>query len=138
VFVADHGHAAPTSVDPVSSKFYHIPLLFFGEPIKESYRGKRMDVVGSQADIAGTLIYQMKGDASRYPWSKDLMNPNVPQFAFHTVVRGFGWVTPKGNFTWSMDLKLKIEDTYTPKDSKQEISNGTMFLSSIYEAYKLL
>jgi hypothetical protein len=66
------------------------------------------------------------------------MNPNVPQFAFHTVVRGFGWVTPKGNFTWSMDLKLKIEDTYTPKDSKQEISNGTMFLSSIYEAYKLL
>ena len=138
VFVADHGHAAPTSVDPVSSKFYHIPLLFFGEPIKESFRGKRMNVVGSQADIAGTLIYQMKGDPSRYPWSKDLMNPKVPQFAFHTVVRGFGWVTPKGNFTWSMDLKLKFEDTFAPKDSKKEIQNGNMFLSSIYEAYKRL
>ncbi|MDH4472834.1 MAG: sulfatase-like hydrolase/transferase [Fluviicola sp.] len=138
VIVADHGHASPTLTDPGVAKFYHIPLLFFGEPIKESYRGKRMNVVGSQADIAATLIYQMKGDASRYPWSKDLMNPKVPQFAFYSIIRGYGWVTPKGNFTWSFDQQRITENTFTPEDSKRELNNCNWFLSAIYEDYKQL
>lgn len=138
VFVADHGHATANVVNPQLSQFYRIPLLFFGEPIKKSFRGKRNNVVGSQADIAATLIYQMRGDASRYPWSKDLMNPNVPQFAFHTVIRGYGWVTPKGNYTWSFDLKSKLEDNFNPQTSKKEIQNCNMFLSRIYEYYKQL
>lgn len=138
VFVADHGHASPTLIDPGVARFYHIPLLFYGEPIKDSYRGKRMDVVGSQADIAATLIHQMKGDASRYPWSKDLMNPKVPQFAFYSIIRGYGWVTPKGNLTWSFDQKAITENTFTPEDSKRELQNCHWFLSSIYEDYKQL
>lgn len=138
VFVADHGHASPTLTDPGVAKFYHIPLLFYGEPIKDIYRGKRMDVVGSQADIAATLIHQMKGDASRYPWSKDLMNPKVPQFAFYSIIRGYGWVTPKGNLTWSFDQKAITENTFTPEDSKRELKNCHWFLSAIYEDYKQL
>lgn len=138
VLVADHGHASPTLTDPGVAKFYHIPLLFFGEPIKESYRGKRMDVIGSQADIAATLMHQMKGDASRYPWSKDLMNPKVPQFAFYSIIRGYGWVTPKGNFTWSFDQQRITENTFTPEDSKRELTNCNWFLSAIYEDYKRL
>lgn len=138
VFVADHGHATPTTVDPGSGKFYHIPLLFYGEPIKKAYRGKRMDVVGSQADIAATLITQLKGDATRYPWSKDLMNPNVPQFAFHSIIRGYGWITPKGNVTYYMEQKVKGEDTFTPADSKKELKNCHFFLTAIYEDYKKL
>ncbi len=138
VFVADHGHATPTTVDPGASKFYHIPLLFFGEPIKEAYRGKRMNVVGSQSDIAATLLTQMKGDPSRYPWSKDLMNPKVPQFAFHSIIRGYGWITPKGSLAWYMEQKIKGEVTYKPEDFKLELKNCNWFLSSIYEDYKNL
>jgi phosphoglycerol transferase MdoB-like AlkP superfamily enzyme len=138
VFVADHGHASPTMIDPGSYKFYHIPLLFYGEPIKESYRGKRMDVVGSQADIAATLIKQMNGDPSSYPFSKDLMNPKVPQFAFYSIIRGYGWVTPKGNFTWSFDKQAITENTLTPEVSDREIKNCNWFLSVIYEHYKQL
>jgi len=138
VFVADHGHATPTTVDPGSGKFYHIPLLFFGEPVKQAYRGKRMDVVGSQADIAATIITQLKGDASRYPWSKDLMNPKVPQFAFHSIIRGYGWITPKGNVTYYMEQKVKGEDTFSPEDSKKELKNCHYFLTAIYEDYKRL
>lgn len=139
VFVADHGHATPTTVDPSSGKFYHIPLLFFGEPIKKEYRGKRVNVVGSQSDIAATLIYQMKGNTSRYPWSKDLMNPKVPQFAFHATIGGYGWVTPKGNLTRHMESKKIIEDTYTSNAlSKKELKRCHWFLSVLYEEYKQL
>lgn len=138
VFVADHGHATPTTVDPGAGKFYHIPLLFYGEAIKEEYRGKRMNVTGSQADIATTLIYQMKGEIQRYPWSKDLMNPDVPQFAFHSVIRGYGWITPKGSLTWYMEQKIMGENTFPQEDTQKELKNCHWFLSAIYEDYKQL
>lgn len=139
VFVADHGHATPTTVDPGSGKFYHIPLLFFGEPIKKEYRGKQMKVIGSQADIAATLITQMKGDASRYPFSKDLMNPKVPQFAFHTTIGGYGWVTPKGNLIWQMVAKKVTENTYKSTAVKnKELAYCKWFLSVLYEDFEQL
>jgi phosphoglycerol transferase MdoB-like AlkP superfamily enzyme len=138
VFVADHGHATPTTVDPGSGKFYHVPLLFFGEPIKKEFRGKRIKKVGSQSDIASTLVYQMKGDISRYPYSKDLMNPKSPEFAFHCIIRGYGWVTKKGNFTYYMEQKNLGDNTYDAKTLKKEQKNCAYFLSTVYQDYKKL
>ncbi|WP_430406588.1 LTA synthase family protein [Fluviicola sp.] len=138
VFVADHGHGSPGMTEPVYGKFYHVPLLFYGEPIKKSYRGKRMDVIGSQADIAATLIYQMKGKPARYPYSKDLMNPKVPEFAFHAIIRGYGWGTDKGNFTYNMEQKIIYDNTYSKKDFKRERLNCSYFLNTLYEDYKKL
>ncbi len=138
VFVSDHGHPTPTTDNPSFGKFYHIPLLFFGEPIKKEYRGKRMNVVGSQADVAATLLYQMNGDISRYPWSKDLMNPKVPQFAFHAILRGYGWVTPKGNFTYLMEQNKNVDDTYQPGDLARETRRCHYFLTALYNDYKKL
>jgi phosphoglycerol transferase MdoB-like AlkP superfamily enzyme len=138
VFVSDHGHATPTIADPGRGLFYHVPLLFFGEPIKKSYRGKRLSTVGSQSDIAATLLYQMNGDCSRYPWSKDLMNPKVPQFAFHAIINGYGWVTPKGNFAYHMEQKTNVDDTYKPGDLSKEVQNCHYFLTSLYNNYKEL
>lgn len=138
VFVADHGHASPTTVDPGSGKFYHVPLLFYGEPIKKAYRGKRINSVGSQADIAATLLYQMKGDPSRYPYSKDLMNPKVPQFAFHAIIRGYGWASEKGNFTYYMEQKVQGDNTYSPMEFKKAEKNCAYFLNTLYSDYKKL
>lgn len=138
VFVADHGHASPGMVDPGRGKFYHVPLLFYGEPIKKAYRGKRINTVGSQADIAATLIYQMKGKPARYPYSKDLMNPKVPQFAFHSIIRGYGWGTDKGNFTYYMEQKIVGDNTYSESDFKREQLNCSYFLNTLYEDYKKL
>ena len=138
VFVADHGHATPTVNDPGRGDFYHVPLLFFGEPIKKEFRGKRISTVGSQSDIAATLLYQMNGDCTRYPWSKDLMNPKVPQFAFHAIIPGYGWVTPEGNFTYYMEDKRYGDNSYKPGDLNREITRCHYFLTSLYNYYKEL
>lgn len=138
VLVADHGHASPYVSNPTSSESFRIPLLFFGEPLKDSVRGKIVDVVGSQADIATTLLNQMDLDTDGYAWSKDLLNPNVPEFALHTVIRGFGWVTPKGNFTYHMDLENYLEQSYSPEDLKRERKRCDAFMQSFYADYKAL
>jgi phosphoglycerol transferase MdoB-like AlkP superfamily enzyme len=115
VIVADHGHASPYVTDPNDSEFYRIPLLLYGPALKDSARGMVVDKLGSQADIARTLLYQMKVDMEdNYPWSKDLLNPNTPEFALHTTTRGFGWVTPKGKFTFHLDYQRYIVNTFDP------------------------
>ena len=97
-----------------------------------------MDNIGSQADVAATILYQMGGDLSRYPWSKDLLNPNVSQFALHTINRGYGWISSKGNIVYHMDTKVYLENTYLPQDQKKEITMCHSFLSEFYRNYKSL
>lgn len=137
VFVADHGHAAPSMVDPNSNGFYRIPLLFYGEPLKEAYRGIKMDNIGSQADIAVTLLNQMDGDITSYPWSKDLLNSQVPEFALHTIIRGYGWVTDQGRFSYQMDMEEFLINSFG-ENQKTEVKKGQAFLTEIYQAYKEL
>ena len=138
VFIADHGHAAPGTNSPHLNAFYRIPLLLWGNVLKKEYRGVKIDKVGSQCDLAATLLTQMEGDASTYPWSKDLLNPNVNQFALHTIIRGYGWVTNKGAAAYQMDLKQYVDESF-PKDVfEQEMKKGEALLTEIYAAYKEL
>lgn len=138
VFVADHGHPAPDVTNPSSSIYNHIPLLFWGNAIKTEYRGKRMDNLGSQSDIAATLLYQLGGSYEAYPWSKDLMNPNVPEFALHTITRGYGWITPKGNMTYEMQSGVFVEDNFPKNVRFKEHQNCFAFLTEVYQYYKEL
>ena len=138
IFVADHGHATPTVSNPSSSIYNHIPLLFWGNVITPEYRGKRMSVLGSQADMVATLLYQMKIPSDAYPWSKDLMNPAVPEFALHTINRGYGWITPQGNMTYEMQSKYFVEDTFPAEIREKQHENCFAFLTEVYRYYKEL
>lgn len=138
VLVADHGHASPALQNPNLGGYFHVPLLFFGEPIQSIYRGKKITKLGSQADIVRTLLYQMEGDFEQYIWSKDLLNPASPEFALHTINRGYGWITPDGNFSYHMDAKNYPDLTYSNVQLKQEEKRCHSFMSLMYNAYKKL
>ena len=138
IFVADHGHGTPFNESPHVGPFFRIPLLFWGEVIKAEYRKKKINTLGSQSDIAATLLYQLGMDSKNYPWSKDLMNPNVPEFALHTINKGYGWVTPKGNMTFQMQSNIYVEDLFDPKNRKAEIKKGNALLNEVYRYYKKL
>jgi phosphoglycerol transferase MdoB-like AlkP superfamily enzyme len=136
IIVADHGHASPNLENPNLGGYFHIPMLIIGEPLKMEYRGKRITTLGSQADIARTLLYQMGGDYKRYTWSKDLLNPNCPQFALHTINRGFGWITNQGNFSFNMDAKSYPEKNFGAEDLQNERNRCHSYMSLIYNEYK--
>lgn len=139
VIVADHGHASPYISNPSDSEFYRIPLLLYGPALKDSAKGMVVEKVGSQADIARTLLYQMKVDMDGdYPWSKDLLNPNVPEFALHNATRGFGWVTPKGQFTFHLDYQKYIVNTFAPDVLEKERERCNAFMQLLYEQYEEL
>lgn len=138
IFVADHGRSTNGQQNPSSTSFNRIPLLIYGNPLKDEYRGKIIHKIGSQVDIVRTLLYQMGGDFERYRWSKDLMNPNAPEFALHTINRGYGWITPKGNFTYQMENKRFVENTFSKVELKKEFLTCQVLLALIYEEFKKL
>jgi phosphoglycerol transferase MdoB-like AlkP superfamily enzyme len=138
VLVADHGHPALEIANPSVGAYFRIPLLFYGEPLKKEFKGKRIETLGSQADIVRTLLYQLGGDYQRYKWSKDLLNPACPQFALHTINRGYGWVTKKGNFSYQMDAKTYTDLNYDTLTLPIEQKRCHSFMSLLYDEYKNL
>lgn len=138
VLVADHGHASNKLQNPSLTGYFHVPLLIVGEPLKEAFKGKKIEQLGSQTDIVRTLLYQMGGDFERYEWAKDLLNPKAPQFALHTINRGYGWVTPAGGFTYHMDGKQYLDNTYSPAELDKQRKRCEAMMALIYENYKAL
>ncbi len=96
ILVADHSHGTPKDYPYESPEFYHIPLLFYGSALKEEFRGVKNNRLGSQTDIASTLLHQLGYSDSLYRWSKNLMNPYTSQFAFYTFDVGFGFADTSG------------------------------------------
>lgn len=105
VFVADHGHPLP-GYDPNDrpSKF-HIPLIFSGGAL--SSKGK-INTIGSQTDIATTLLDQLHLSTQKFKWGKDLLDSAAKPFAFYCFNNGFGFVTPGGTETMDNVSKKPI------------------------------
>jgi len=132
VFVADHGHAVPGIEWPYSTKFFRIPILIYGEPILKAARGKKVSVIGSQVDLAATLLHQLRMDNRDFVFSKDLLSPNVQSFAFHATIRGYGFVSPKGSLLYNFDSKSYVENEFSDSDFGQAKRESKALFKSFY------
>ncbi|WP_442591642.1 LTA synthase family protein [Pedobacter sp. AW31-3R] len=138
IFVADHGHILPKIRQEVYvPQRYHIPLLFFGDVIKEEYKGKRFDQVGSQIDIASTLLHQLDMDAKPFIWSKNLLNPYTKAFAWFSWDNGMGFIDHKQCVTFDNIGKMVLYNDQ-PKDVKYSDTlsrNGKAYLQSVHQHF---
>lgn len=124
VFVADHSHGSPEFPEPYSTKFFRIPILIYGDPILKSKRGSIYKNIGSQADLAATLLHQLRVKTNALKFSKDLLSPNVKQFAFHATIRGYGFIEPKGSLLYNFDSKSYTENTFSKATFHKSKSNS--------------
>jgi len=138
IFVADHGHILPKGREDIfAPQRYHIPLLFFGEVIKKEYRGRIFSNTGSQIDIASTLLHQMKLDSKPFRWSKDLLNPGTPSFAFFSWDNGIGFIDNKQCVTFDNVGKMVLYNDH-PADSRNTESllrNAKSYIQSAYHQF---
>ncbi|MFD2717525.1 LTA synthase family protein [Hymenobacter monticola] len=100
VLAADHGHILPGNSSNQSPQKFHIPLLLAGGAIRPENRGRVVSTIGSQTDVAATLLHQLHLPAANYVWSRDLLTPRATPFAFYTFNNGFGVVSPSGIATY--------------------------------------
>lgn len=93
IVIADHGHRLPTEQREIYEPGrYHIPLLFFGGALKESYHNKKIDKMGNQIDVAAILLNQLNVSDTAFHYSKNILSPKVKGFAFYAWDNGFGFI----------------------------------------------
>jgi len=136
LIVADHSHQTYTHRPIYEADYRHIPMLISGGALKSEYRGKTYDNICSQTDIGTTVLKQLHLDASAFPWSKDLFNPNTPQFAYFELNQGFGWIKPKGYIAYDHFNKRFFENTFPDStQTKKAYKEGASYLQVLFQEY---
>ncbi|WP_291726219.1 LTA synthase family protein [Bernardetia sp.] len=140
IFVADHGHRLPKLYkDTRQTEKYRIPLLFYGNAISEEFLAKRNSTIGSQTDIATTLLEQLEIDNTDFRWGKDLLNPSSKQFAFYCYDEGMTWITPKGSLRYTETTstsQVRMKDNNVKKEELlEQLPYAKSYLQALLEDY---
>ncbi|TZF83977.1 sulfatase-like hydrolase/transferase [Pedobacter sp. BS3] len=138
IIVADHGHRLPDEKYEINRpERFHIPILLYGGALKDEYRGKRIDKVTSQVDIAAILLNQLRMNASAFTWSKDVLNPTIPGFAFYNWDNGFGFTTAQQTISFDNTGKTITyrRENNLPETDKQLLLYGKACMQEVFQQY---
>lgn len=137
ILVADHGHRLPkqrTYYDPMA---HHIPLIFYGEVINKEWRGKKINCIGSQDDLASTLLSQFNYSTVPFNFSNNLLNLYRYNYAYLSYDDAVGWITDDGKLVYNTS-RNKMENSTFATDTLAEQKNlrcGKSFIQSVYQQF---
>jgi phosphoglycerol transferase MdoB-like AlkP superfamily enzyme len=136
VIVSDHSHQAYTHRPISTAEYRHIPMLITGGALAKHFRGKTFDQIASQVDIGKTLLNQLNFNSDSLFWSKDLMNPYSPKFAYFELNTGFGWISKDGYVAYDILNGIELQNTYN-NDSLKEINYhyGKAYLQEVFQEF---
>ena len=100
VFVADHSHTSYKNHGLESFEHHKIPMLIYGEPLKDSLRGTTFDKICGNTDLPAIILAQLGQSHDEFFWSKDVLGKCYKPFAFFELNQGLGWKTPEGEFVY--------------------------------------
>jgi len=132
IFVADHSHHTPLAWSRADKRWHHIPMLFYGEVIKKEYRGKSIDKIVSQRDIAATLLSQLNISHSEFEWSRDVFCKDYKENAYIMNKNGFGLITKEGSLTYDLKANRII---YEDKNVSGLQTKGNVYMQKLLQTY---
>ena len=128
ILVPDHLGAYPEDINNLSSDRYKIPLIFIGGAVKKP---EQIETYGSQTDIAATLLGQLGLPHEEFTFSKNLLNPASPHFAFFTFPNAFGMVTPDNEVVFNCESNAIAVDDGMHKG--ENLDKGKAYLQKLYD-----
>ena len=128
IMVPDHLGAWPQHADNFKPWRYHIPLIWVGGALRQPMVIKTL---GSQQDIAATLLSQLGIEHRDLVFSKDMFNPSVPHFAFFLPDDGIGMITEDNELLYDNKLKKTVYDTGKKKGNN--LKEGQALLQVLFD-----
>jgi len=107
ILVADHGVRYPGNTPMHFYVKFQIPMLWLGGAI--TIKDTIINTIGSQTDIAQTLLSQFNIKAAHYKFSKNLLNKTINPYAVYVFNDGFGYITPNCISIFDNNKKQYIE-----------------------------
>lgn len=127
ILIPDHLGCFPENIDNFSISRYQIPMVWLGGAIKAP---KQIKTYGSQQDIAATLLGQMGIAHHDMKFSKNMLSPQVPHFAFFTVPDAWG-MNQNGNYLIFNNKNKKV--VVSKGESKKLVQKGKAYLQKLYD-----
>jgi phosphoglycerol transferase MdoB-like AlkP superfamily enzyme len=101
ILVADHGVRIPDYSEVYEPRKFHIPLLITGGAVNKDTVVSKM---GSQADIAVTLLDQLHIDTDGYLLGKDLLARDSKSFVVYSYKNGIAMLTDSSGFGYDYSI----------------------------------
>ncbi len=133
IFVADHSHNTHRNHPYFSFEYNYIPMMFYGEVIKPEYRGIQMNNYATQSDIPTTILKQLGLSYDEFTWSRNILNPYSPNFAYMEALNGVGFMRPQGFFFYDGMQHSFIEKQLPPEDESKIVKEGQSYLQVLFQ-----
>lgn len=137
IISADHAHSYPYDRKANEIERHRIPILFYGDVLKDDYKGKINEHIGSQTDLAATLLAQLGIDKKNLERSINMLNYYSPQFAFYTFDNGFGFITPEQSIVFDHDMGQVVykSDSVDSKTDEKVLNEGKAYLQQMFREF---
>ncbi len=107
ILLPDHGKPYPEGMTNQDVANYKAPMIWTGGAVKQPMCITQM---GSQIDLARTLLAQLGIDGSAFNFSKNMLSEQSPKFAFFAFNDGFGFVTPNGASVYDCGGSMNVRE----------------------------
>lgn len=127
VFVPDHVGGYNEQLNDHDRSRYQIPLILAGGAIS---RPMKVGIIGSQHDIAATLLGQLGVEHREFTFSKNMMSDATPKFAFFAVNDAFGIVSEENSLIYDNRAKRIV---YDKGEKGFNLKRGQAYLQKLYD-----
>ncbi len=127
VFVPDHVGGYKENLNDHDRSRYQIPLILAGGAIS---RPMKVGIIGSQHDIAATLLGQLGVEHREFTFSKNMMSDATPKFAFFAMNDAFGIVSEENSLIYDNRAKRIV---YDKGEKGFNLKRGQAYLQKIYD-----
>ena len=127
VLVPDHVGGYKEHLDNFDRSRYQIPLILTGGAIA---RPMKVALVGSQNDIAATLLGQLGVKHQDFLFSKNMMSDATPKFAFFDVPDAFGMVSEDNSIIYDNKTQKIV---YDQGRKGYNLKRGQAYLQKLYD-----
>lgn len=128
IIVPDHLGAWPKNADNFKPWRFHIPMIWTGGFIEKPCV---VDTLGSQQDMAATLLGQLGIDSRDMTFSKDLFDQCVPHYAFFLMNDGIGMIDRDNTMIYDNKLGRTVVDE-GPQPGKN-VRRGQALLQVLFD-----
>lgn len=129
VLVSDHGYRYPASLTDYEPRRFHIPMIWLGGAIKEP---AIIDTYANQTDLAATLLNQLNLPHDSFTFSRDILAPGYPEYAFYTFPNGFGFIDSTGISVYDNESNKPLIES-PAENSNERLNKGKVLLQTLYD-----
>lgn len=127
ILIPDHYGVYPENLESMPER-HRVPLILAGGAL--SRRGLRIDAVGSQTDIAATLLSMLGIDDSKFEFSHNLLQPGRKGYSFFSEKGLAGLITATDTVIYDPDAEKEI--VMKGKNANKSLLELKAYLQQLY------